>query len=195
MPTRRIFLQKGVPAAIGAATIAAKSAIAKEDEGRAAFDSISTQTPTGTRAADAPLSDVPFTSLSSGVKFKEFRVGSGEIQVGKGNTVYCVMKGRLLNLNGVVFFDSNKASINGVLPLRFVVGAGKIVPGLEEGMMGMKKGSIRRIVVPASLGYATGPALEPQPRNPVDRNALDSVLKNPRRDASLLFDVQVERIR
>ena len=67
---------------------------------------------------------------------------------------------------------------------------------LEEGLIGMKRGAIRRIVVPASLGYGSvDKQYQPQPFKTLDKNALASVLKNPRRDATLLWDVQIERIK
>ncbi|KAJ1622834.1 hypothetical protein T492DRAFT_1059709 [Pavlovales sp. CCMP2436] len=65
-------------------------------------------------------------------------------------------------------------------------------------MIGMKKGEVRRIIVPAAQGYAVVHAGEPylpQPRDDLDRNALNSILKNPNRDATILFDVRVNRIR
>ena len=82
-------------------------------------------------------------------------------------------------------------------PLTFTIGAGEAIPGLEQGMMGMKKGAIRKVIVPPALGYAAGNSLLPQPREGPGqgRAALDSVLKNPRRDATLLFEVKVEAIK
>lgn len=59
----------------------------------------------------------------------------------------------------------------------------------------MKKGGIRRIIVPADLAYSKYPDLEPKPLNSIDQRALYSVVKNPRRDATILFDVQVERFK
>jgi hypothetical protein len=59
----------------------------------------------------------------------------------------------------------------------------------------MKKNGIRRIIVPAGLAYSKYPDLMPQPMNIEEQRALDSVVKNPRRDATILFDVQVERIK
>ena len=59
----------------------------------------------------------------------------------------------------------------------------------------MKKGGIRRIIVPADLAYSKFPNLEPQPTSVLDQRALDSVVKNPRRDATILFDVSVERVK
>ena len=75
------------------------------------------------------------------------------------------------------------------------MGKGQAVPGLEAGLIGMKKGGIRRIIVPQALAYSANPDLEPKPMNTNDQRALDSVVKNPRRDGSILFDVQLERFK
>ena len=38
--------------------------------------------------------------------------------------------------------------------LAFTIGSGEMVPGLEEGMLGMQKGAIRRIEVPSKMIFA-----------------------------------------
>jgi len=38
---------------------------------------------------------------------------------------------------------------------RFVIGSGTVVPGLEEGILGMTVGGVRQIVVPPELRYRT----------------------------------------
>lgn len=40
-------------------------------------------------------------------------------------------------------------------PLSFTVGAGEVVRGLDEGVLGMRSGGRRRVVIPAALGYRT----------------------------------------
>ena len=75
------------------------------------------------------------------------------------------------------------------------LGQGQAVKGLEAGLVGMKKGGIRRIIVPQELAYNQNPDLEPKPMNANDQRALDSVVKNSRRDGAILFDVQVERFK
>ena len=144
-----------------------------------------------------PNGESPFSTLSDGVQIKDFRVGSGAT-VKPGSKVECTMKGRLLNLNGVIFYDTKSNDPNGFgegTPLIFTVGDGKTLPGLESGLEGMSKGGIRRIIVPAEVGYGKFPGLEPQPFTEMEKRALDSIVKNPRRDQTVLFDVKVERVR
>ncbi|KAL7470185.1 hypothetical protein ACHAXS_010444 [Conticribra weissflogii] len=183
-----------------------------------------------------PEGERPFVTLSNGVQVKDFRVGgSGGAVVQQGSKVELTLKGRLLNLNGVIFYDTKSNDPNGFgegTPLLFTVvsffnlffktaidvfssgfgkteilfipfennacriqGDGSVLPGLESGVAGMTKGGIRRIIVPADVGYGKYPDLEPRPFNEMEKRALDSVVKNPRRDGTVLFDVKVERVR
>lgn len=86
--------------------------------------------------------------------------------------------GRLLNLNGIKFYSTKevKDEFGDAPALRWTIGQGQALPGLEEGMMGMRKGSLRKIIVPPAMGYAAGPNLLPQP-SAAGRPSLDSVLK------------------
>eukprot|EP00980_Cylindrotheca_fusiformis_P029468 scaffold23479_cov143-Cylindrotheca_fusiformis.AAC.18 len=154
------------------------------------FVSVGTQAPT-------PDGENPFVALPNGVKIKDIRIGSGDGSVGKDSRVSIQCSGRLLNLNGVVFYNTknNNPDGFGAIPLTFDLGKGQAVPGLESGLIGMKKGGIRRIIVPQELAYNKFPDLEPKPMNANDQRALDSIVKNSRRDGSILFDVQLERLK
>ena len=45
----------------------------------------------------------------------------------------------------------------GAQPLTFTVGAGSLIPGVEQGILGMKVGGHRQLAIPANLAYcATG---------------------------------------
>jgi len=138
-----------------------------------------------------------FKTLSNGVKVKDFREGKDGATVQNDSRVEILCTGRLLNLNGVVFFTTKNNILEGFgpQPIRFTIGKGEALPGLESGIIGMKKSGIRRIIVPAELAYSKFPNLMPQPMSIEEQRALDSVVKNPRRDATILFDVQVERIK
>jgi FKBP-type peptidyl-prolyl cis-trans isomerase FkpA len=47
-------------------------------------------------------------------------------------------------------FDSSQTSGR---PFRFVVGAGEVIKGWDQGVLGMKVGGRRRLTIPADLGY------------------------------------------
>jgi peptidylprolyl isomerase len=138
-----------------------------------------------------------FKTLNDGVKIKDFRVGKDGASVENGSRVEILCTGRLLNLNGVIFYSTKNNVLEGFgpQPINFTIGKGEALPGLESGMIGMKKTGIRRIIVPADLAYSQYPNLMPQPMSIEEQRALDSVVKNPRRDATILFDVQLERIK
>lgn len=69
-------------------------------------------------------------------------------------------------------FDSSRTSGR---PFRFVVGAGSVIKGWDEGVQGMQPGGQRELIVPADLGYgATGAGGGVIPPN-----------------ATLLFDVEL----
>lgn len=38
-------------------------------------------------------------------------------------------------------------------PFEFILDAGEVIPGWDQGLMGAKKGSVRELVVPPELGY------------------------------------------
>ena len=92
-------------------------------------------------APDAPLGTLQIT---------DHVLGSGsEAASGKRVTVNYV--GRLLTGRQ---FDS---SYDRGQPFSFVLGAGQVIPGWEQGILGMKVGGKRELIIPPHLGYgATG---------------------------------------
>jgi hypothetical protein len=102
-----------------------------------------------------------------------------------------------------VRFYSTKLRDGTPEPLAWVVGDGRAVPGLEDGLLGMRKGDVRRIIVPPALGYGAprpggGKGADyflPKPRDAVDRNALNAIVDNPNRDATVMFDVRLNQVK
>jgi len=83
----------------------------------------------------------------------DVKLGSGEAVVA-GKTVRVHYVGRLEN--GQEFDNSKKRGE----PFEFTVGAGQVIAGWDEGLIGMKVGGERTLVIPPQFGYgaqAVGP--------------------------------------
>jgi FKBP-type peptidyl-prolyl cis-trans isomerase FkpA len=52
-------------------------------------------------------------------------------------------------------FDSSRATGQ---PFRFPVGSGQVIKGWDQGVLGMKVGESRRLIIPADLAYGDGGA-------------------------------------
>ncbi|WER45075.1 FKBP-type peptidyl-prolyl cis-trans isomerase [Cupriavidus sp. WKF15] len=86
----------------------------------------------------------------SGLQYEDTTVGSGtEAVAGKHVTVHYT---GWLYENGQAGrkFDSSKDRND---PFVFPLGAGHVIRGWDEGVQGMKVGGVRRLVIPADLGY------------------------------------------
>lgn len=86
-------------------------------------------------------------TTTSGLKYQELVLGSGEQQVKAGDSVTVHYTGWL---EDGTKFDS---SLDRGEPFEFVVGMGMVIPGWEEGLLGMKVGGKRKLIIPPDLGY------------------------------------------
>ena len=111
---------------------------------------------TDSNTSSDALSGIPanVTQLMS----KDEVVGTGaEAQAGDSVTVQYV--GMLTN--GTVF---DASANHGTTGFTFTLGAGQVIKGWDEGVVGMKVGGKRELVIPASLGYGSQ-AVGPIPAN------------------------------
>lgn len=76
----------------------------------------------------------------------DIKVGTGA-EVKDGDTVSVHYTG---TLNDGQEFDSSK---NRGIPFEFKVGAGQVIEGWEKGLVGMKVGGERSLVIPPEMGY------------------------------------------
>ncbi len=84
------------------------------------------------------------TKLSSGVYIKDLQAGSGTAVVVSTSTILAFYTGWLAN--GTVF-DSNVGSTVLTYPLA------QLIPGWQSGILGLKVGGKRRLVIPSSQAY------------------------------------------
>lgn len=106
-------------------------------------------------------------TTASGLKYTDQVVGKGASPVaGKRVTVHYT--GTLENGKK---FDSSRDRKE---PFTFVIGVGQVIPGWDEGVISMKAGGRRKLIVPAKLGYGSAGAGGVIPPN-----------------ATLIFDVEL----
>ncbi len=88
-------------------------------------------------------------TMNNGLVIEDIKIGDGQ-EVEKFNIVTVNYTGLLENGTK---FDS---SLNpGRSPFRFTVGAGQVIKGWDEGLMGMKVGGKRKLTIPPELGYGS----------------------------------------
>ena len=88
-------------------------------------------------------------TMSNGLVIEDIKIGDGQ-EVEKFNIV-------TVNYTGLLE-DGTKcdSSLNpGRTPFRFTVGAGQVIKGWDEGLMGMKVGGKRKLTIPPELGYGS----------------------------------------
>lgn len=99
---------------------------------------------------ETPMEEPKAITTDSGLTYTVLTEGSGD-PAAKGDTVVVNYTGRLDD--GTVFDSNVLAEFNHVSPFSFTLGEGRVIAGWEEGVLGMKKGEKRMLVIPAELGY------------------------------------------
>ena len=85
--------------------------------------------------------------MSNGLQIEDIKIGEGN-EVKKFDIVTVNYTG---TLEDGTKFDS---SLNpGRTPFRFTVGAGQVIKGWDEGLMGMKVGGKRKLTIPPAVSY------------------------------------------
>jgi FKBP-type peptidyl-prolyl cis-trans isomerase FkpA len=105
-------------------------------------------------------------SSTSTLKYLNIQAGTGTATVAAGSTVSFHYTGYLTD--GTRFESSRDRG------QPFIARPNQLIPGFAEGLLGMKVGSSRRLIVPPALGYGVGGSFPCIPGN-----------------ATLIFDVEV----
>ncbi len=84
---------------------------------------------------------------SSGLMYIVEKEGTGDKKPARGTNITVHYTGTLLDGRK---FDSSRDRGE---PFQFQVGVGMVIPGWDEGLMDMKKGERRTLIIPSELGY------------------------------------------
>jgi FKBP-type peptidyl-prolyl cis-trans isomerase len=114
---------------------------------------------------------VTVVTLDSGLRYADITVGSGALAQ-SGSHVAVHYTGWLADGTG---FDTSGS--DQTLPL--TLGAHEVIPGFEDGILGMKVGGKRRLFVPAALGYGSTAVYDQKGKVIIPANA------------DLIFDVEL----
>ena len=83
------------------------------------------------------------------MEIETIKEGAGPEATKEGDAVSVHYTGTLVNGEK---FDS---SLDRGQPFEFVLGAGQVIKGWDQGILGMKIGEKRRLTIPPSLGYGS----------------------------------------
>ncbi|HEX2093674.1 MAG TPA: FKBP-type peptidyl-prolyl cis-trans isomerase [Longimicrobiaceae bacterium] len=89
------------------------------------------------------------TTLASGLRYVQTQA-----QVGSGATARSC-RGVAVHYTGMLTSGTNFGTSRGGAPVQFTPGLGELIPGFEEGVVGMRVGGQRRLIVPPSLAYGS----------------------------------------
>ncbi len=162
---RRIFI-------VAAAVVAGLALVAcggGEEEAVPAVSPVATVA--GAEGGPPPVSGEPITT-ESGLQIIDIAAGSGQ-EAQAGQTAVVHYTGWLADGTK---FDS---SLDRGQPFSFTLGAGQVIRGWDEGVVGMKVGGKRRLIIPPDLAYGA----QGVPRAAIPPNA------------ELTFDVELLEVR
>jgi FKBP-type peptidyl-prolyl cis-trans isomerase len=93
----------------------------------------------------APSSYAPFSQT-------DLRPGTGNAAA-SGNVITVNYTGWLYNAAATDQKGAQFDSSLGSTPFQFTLGAGQVISGWDQGLVGMRVGGVRRLVLPPSLAY------------------------------------------
>ena len=89
-----------------------------------------------------------FIITPTGLRWADISIGAGEAASANSRVTFDA-KGRLVGKQGWIYLDT----VLDDEPYRLTMGQNEMIDGLEEGLLGMKAGGKRRLIIPSSIGY------------------------------------------
>ena len=132
-----------------------------------------------------------------GLKFIDLRPGKGP-EADQDAVVRIQWSGRLYSKQGWTYGRCNDPDCE----LRFRVGDGTTIAGLDEGIRGMREGGYRRFLIPPQIAYQEGQELQPLPERDDMKRRLYSTVFNKVRIANgegatlgtIVLDIVLKRV-
>jgi FKBP-type peptidyl-prolyl cis-trans isomerase len=106
-----------------------------------------TSAPAPVSTATTTQSKIISTTMKDNMKIEVTKEGTGPA-ITNGQTAVMLYTGKLDN--GTVF---DSTANHGNQPFSFTLGAGQVIKGWDEGIVGMKVGEARTLIIPAALAY------------------------------------------
>lgn len=102
---------------------------------------------------DAPQASAPAGAMKtpSGLAYTDLKAGTGPSPI----------SGKMVKVHYTGWLESGKkfdSSVDRGEPFAFQIGTGQVIPGWDEGVMSMKVGGKRKLIIPSNLGYGSAGA-------------------------------------
>ena len=137
------------------------SALAASAKRKASCGDIETCRELGDRAIEKDMAENPTIKLADGVRFKKIRPGVGSETVGESSTVdinYSISMASGAYMYSLGFGyekDAEGRRDLGTESYRVRLGSKDVPLGIENAMLGMKRGERRRVELPPAVGFET----------------------------------------
>jgi hypothetical protein len=118
---------------------------------------------------------LPVVKYPDGLQYIDLKVGTGAIARSDQNMT--------VQYTGWLSNGTEFATSRGGTPITFQLGQGKVIPGWDEGVAGMKVGGKRKLIIPSDLAYG--------PNGQQDPNTGAQVIPG---NATLVFEVELIKV-
>lgn len=117
------------------------------EEGSIVTSQYDTTAPADPADTSSSTTNSSSTTMNDKLDIKTTKQGTGP-EIANGQTAMVQYEGKLAD--GTVFDSTAK---HGGTPFEFPLGAGMVIKGWDEGVLGMKVGETRILTIPPALGY------------------------------------------
>mmetsp|Transcript_19623 Transcript_19623/g.55394 ORF Transcript_19623/g.55394 Transcript_19623/m.55394 type:complete len:235 (-) Transcript_19623:83-787(-) len=206
---RRRLFEQALGAGMFSSSLAVATAFPVQSEARCT--DIESCREIGEKKVERDLQDNPVVALANGVRYKLLKPGFGEREVEESSTIDLIYvvntPARYMFSQGFgyekvdVGFGKQESDL-GIDSYRVTLGTRNLPLGVEQALIGMKKGERRKVEVPPGVGFDSSD-WKPEPRTALGRQVLDNYKKllrgsgpnNPPFAAPTIWQVEVLNIR